>query len=217
MPTTPRSKPGLTLRPPINGARTAILDIAEELAQTRGYNGFSYADIAARLGVTKASLHYHFASKAELGSALIARYQAAFSAALDAIDRGPADAAQKLQQYVELYDAVMRNDRMCLCGMLAAEYTTLPAPMQQGLKTFFDLNERWLTLVLQQGRKSGSLAFRESANERARVVLGALEGAMLVARSYGDPGRFHVAARHVLEDLDVRRETRADRKGTRKR
>jgi AcrR family transcriptional regulator len=51
-----------------------ILDIATQLVQTRGFNGFSYADVAAQLQVTKASLHYHFASKAELGRRLIERY-----------------------------------------------------------------------------------------------------------------------------------------------
>jgi TetR/AcrR family transcriptional repressor of nem operon len=177
-----------------------ILDVAERLAQTRGYNGFSYADIAAELGVTKASLHYHFASKAELGRALIARYQAAFAAALAAIDQKTADPSRKLREYVALYDAVMRQHRMCLCGMLAAEFATLPAPMQEGLKRFFDLNEQWLTAVLEQGRRSGSLVFTQSASERARLMLAALEGAMLVARSYGDPLRFQAAAKYVLAD-----------------
>ena len=63
-----------------------ILDTAERLVQTRGFNGFSYADIADTLGVTKASLHYHFGTKAELGHALIARYHDAFARFLDAID-----------------------------------------------------------------------------------------------------------------------------------
>ena len=71
---------------PPTAAATAILDAAERLAQTLGYNGFSYADIAAQLGVTKASLHYHFPSKAELGGALIERYRVVFGAALAAID-----------------------------------------------------------------------------------------------------------------------------------
>ena len=204
-------------QPPVTEAAKAILDAAEELAQTRGYNGFSYADIATKLGVTKASLHYHFASKAELGRALIARYHEVFGAALAAIDERPVQPPVKLQQYVEIYDAVIRNDRMCLCGMLAAEYTTLPPAMQEGLKKFFDLNERWLTSVLQEGRKSGSLTFTEPASERARVVLGALEGAMLVARSFGDPVRFNVTAQHVLQDLGVRPNTRSHGKGKRSR
>src|SRR5204863_9919365 len=69
-----------------------ILDIAERLAQTRGFNGFSYADVSQELGITKASLHHHFESKAELGRALIARYSENFSTALAAIDRGAEDA-----------------------------------------------------------------------------------------------------------------------------
>ena len=63
-----------------------ILDVAEQLVQVRGFNGFSYADIAAELGITKASLHYHYRGKAELGRALITRYGQRFTAELEAID-----------------------------------------------------------------------------------------------------------------------------------
>jgi TetR/AcrR family transcriptional repressor of nem operon len=182
-------------------AAQAILDVAERLAQTRGFNGFSYADIAAQLGVTKASLHYHFPSKAGLGRALIARYQTVFSSALAAIDRRAHDPAERLRRYVALFETVMSDDRMCLCGMLAAEYATLPRPMQQQLKRFFDANEIWLASVLDDGCRAGDFGFSEPAAERAQVILGALEGAMLVARSYGDPRRFRSAAEHVLGDL----------------
>jgi TetR/AcrR family transcriptional repressor of nem operon len=182
-------------------AATAVLDVAERLAQTRGYNGFSYADIAAQLNVTKASLHYHFPSKAELGRALVERYRRVFSAALDAIDQEVGKPHEKLQQYVGLYHSVMSNERMCLCGMLAAEYATLPTPMQIELTSFFSANESWLTSVLEAGLRAGSFAFREAACERARVLIGGLEGAMLVARSFGSPHRFQVAAACLLADL----------------
>ena len=196
----PSSKKSSRAAPP-TAAATAILDVAERLAQTRGYNGFSYADIAAQLGVTKASLHYHFPSKAELGRALIGRYHTLFGAALDAIDQQTKAPCEKLKRYAGLYDSVLSNERMCLCGMLAAEYATLPAPMQQGLTLFFDANERWLTAVLEDGLRSGAFLFKEPAHERARVLLGALEGAMLVARSYGNPRRFQAAAAYLLADL----------------
>jgi TetR/AcrR family transcriptional regulator, transcriptional repressor for nem operon len=185
-------------------AAQKILDVAERLAQVRGFNGFSYADIAAELSVTKASLHYHFPSKAALGSALIVRYQAAFAAALEAIDAKARGARDRLNRYVALYDNVMRNDRMCLCGMFAAESATLPAEMQQELRRFFDANERWLSTVLEQGHGDGELSFWDPPQERARIFLGALEGAMLVARSYKDHRRFQVAAEHLLGDLTGR-------------
>jgi TetR/AcrR family transcriptional repressor of nem operon len=192
----------LKLRPtaPTSAAR-AILDAAEALAQTRGYNGFSYADVAAQLGVTKASLHYHFPSKAELGRVLIERYHRTFAEALHSIDAETAEPRKKLERYVALYSAVLQNDRMCLCGMLAAEYATLPEPMQTHLHLFFDANERWLTAVLEEGCRVGRFAFKERAPERARVLLGALEGSLLIARSYGDPRRFRAAAESLLEDL----------------
>ena len=193
------------LQPPASAAPTAaaraILDAAERLAQTRGYNGFSYADVAAQLSVTKASLHYHFPSKAELGRALIERYHVGFVEALATIDREVDEPCGKLERYVALYDAVVRNDRMCLCGMLAAEHATLPEAMQLQLQLFFAANERWLTSVLEEGCRVGRFAFKERANERARVLLGALEGAMLVARSFGEPQRFRASADCVLADL----------------
>jgi TetR/AcrR family transcriptional regulator, transcriptional repressor for nem operon len=90
--TTARSK-----APPANGdTAQRILDIAEQLVQMRGYNAFSYAHIAAELGITKASLHYHFSGKAELGQALIARYAQRFALALEEIDSKATPAPAKL-------------------------------------------------------------------------------------------------------------------------
>src|SRR5437764_5137295 len=98
-----------------------ILDVAERLVQSRGFNGFSYADVAAELGITKASLHYHFPGKAELGEALIGRYAGRFADALEQIDRRGGDAHAKLEAYAGVYAEVLRARRMCLCGMLAAD------------------------------------------------------------------------------------------------
>jgi TetR/AcrR family transcriptional repressor of nem operon len=178
-----------------------ILDVAERLAQTRGFNGFSYADIAAELAIAKPSLHYHFASKAELGRALIGRYKVVFSEALRVIHEQSRGAVEKLKRYVALYDDVIRQDRLCLCGMFAAEYSTLPRPMQQALRGFFDTNQNWLAAVLDQGRIAGELCFRGTPQERAELLVGALEGAMLVARSYNDDKRFRCTAAHLLADL----------------
>src|SRR3954471_20988039 len=101
-----------------------ILDIAERLVQTRGFNGFSYADIAEALRVTKASLHYHFPSKADLGRRLIERYEATFLAALRTSKAGSAEPRAQLKRYAQIYADVLRDDRMCLCGMLASDYAT---------------------------------------------------------------------------------------------
>jgi TetR/AcrR family transcriptional regulator, transcriptional repressor for nem operon len=178
-----------------------VLDAAERLVQVRGFNGFSYADIAAELQITKASLHYHFATKADLGEALISRYAARFLQALAEVDTAGAAAPAKLAAYAKLYADVLSDQRMCLCGMLAAEYPTLPDPMKTAVLGFFDENEAWLAAVLEQGREERSLAFAGSVRDTARMIVSGLEGAMLVTRPYGDTARFEVAAASLLASV----------------
>ena len=181
-----------------------ILDVAERLVQVRGFNGFSYADVASELGVTTAALHYHFASKAELGEALITRYAARFGEALADIDHGLDDPSAKLEAYAGLYHDVLRDQRMCLCGMLAADYQTLPPPMRDAVVEFFDDNEHWLTRVLEEGKRDGSMRFTGSADDAAQMIVGGLEGAMLVARPYGDTDRFRAAAARLVASVTGR-------------
>ena len=182
---------------------TAILDIAERLVQRRGFNGFSYADVAAELGITKASLHYHFAGKAELGESLVARYAGRFEDALEAIDDRDVSAVDKLRDYCDIYRAVLSEQRMCLCGMLAAEYETLPDPMRHAVVGFFDRNEAWLAGLLEGGRASGTFRFADEPEEAARRVIAALEGAMLVSRPYGGTGVLDSVSEVLIEDLSL--------------
>jgi TetR/AcrR family transcriptional repressor of nem operon len=184
-----------------SGTAERVLDIAERLMQIRGFNNFSYADIATELGITKASLHYHYPGKAELGQALITRYTQRFNEALADIDRDAPDARTKLEAYVDLYAGVLRNERMCMCGILAAEYPTLPGAMQSEVISFFDENQRWLSELLTAGEMDGTLKFTGRPEDVAQGILSTLEGAMLVARPYGDLARFDAAAGQLMAGL----------------
>jgi TetR/AcrR family transcriptional regulator, transcriptional repressor for nem operon len=183
------------------GTVARILEAAEGLLQVRGYNGFSYADVSAEVGITKAALHYHFPGKADLGLALISRYTSRFTEALAGIDRAGLTPAGRLAAYANLYDQVLQRSRMCLCGTLAAEYQTLPATMRGAVTTFFEANENWVEKVLEDGRQDGTLRFGASARETARVVIACLEGAMLVAVPSGDPDRLRGIAASLLACL----------------
>ena len=183
---------------------TRILDVAERLVQVRGFNGFSYADISAELHVTKAALHYHFASKAELGRALIERYSARFVAVLADVEARTSDASVRLREYANLYVEVLRDHRMCLCGMMAADFETLPEPMQAAVLRYFSENQLWLSGVLDQGRESGTVEFAGSPDEVASMILGGFEGAMLIARPRGDVVGFESSIDRLLKGLQPR-------------
>lgn len=170
--------------------RTALLDAAQELAQTRGYNAFSYRDLSKRVGVKTASIHYWFPTKGDLGCELMSRYHSRFMEALTAIDRRRWGARRKLEAFAGLFRAaLMKGDRMCLCGMMAGEFATLPAAVQREVRAFFEAAERWLAGVLWAGRKERELKFEGTPEATARVLFSSLEGAMMAARAFGDEER----------------------------
>jgi AcrR family transcriptional regulator len=73
--------------------RQRILDIALELFGERGFAGTSVADIAGRLGTSKAALYYHFRSKAEIAEALLAGPMGAYT---ELMERAPGLAPEEL-------------------------------------------------------------------------------------------------------------------------
>ena len=188
-------------RRPRGATAPRILDTAERLVQERGFNAFSYADIALEIGVTPASLHYHFPGKAELGRALIERYRVRFGEALDSIAEQPLEPAAMLAAYSALHLDVLRGGRLCLCGMLAADYPTLPPAMQDAVRAFFDMNCNWVAGVLERGRADGSFRTPTAPEELARVLVASMQGAMLVARPGGDTAAFERAARLTIAAL----------------
>jgi TetR/AcrR family transcriptional repressor of nem operon len=183
---------------------TRILDVAQELAQTRGYNAFSYADIAEQVGIRTASIHYYFPSKSDLGRALIDRYQRTAEGVFAQIDTATDDPRQKLRRYSEMFlHFMLHGERMCLGGILAADILTLPSEIRDEVQSFFDLNEHWLTRILGEGRRAGLLQFTGAPEVEARLLVASLEGALLVARSYGDVERYRELADKVLADREA--------------
>src|SRR3954466_5782059 len=106
--------------------RTVILDTAQELLQTRGFNAFSIKDLAERVQIRTSSIHYYFPTKADLCRALISRHRERVVGVLAEIDRQVADSRKKLERFVAVFQGTIEaGNRMCPFGMLAAESDTL--------------------------------------------------------------------------------------------
>lgn len=195
--------------------KIALLDLAQELAQTRGLNAFSFQDLARGVGIRTASVHHHFPTKADLGRQLMARYRSRFRAELESIDARTRSAPKKLELFVGLFrQTLRRGNRLCLCGMLATEYATLPASVQDEVRAFYDETEDWLGRALVRGRSAGALAFDGSATEVAKTFLATLEGAMIAARTFGDEARLAGAAQWLLASLHASTVAAARRRRT---
>ncbi|HEY2201143.1 MAG TPA: TetR/AcrR family transcriptional regulator [Solirubrobacteraceae bacterium] len=174
-----------------------IVEAATAVIQTRGYNGFSYADIADAVGIRKASVHHHFPGKSDLGQEVARRYRERFAEALSDLESKTDDDAARLEWYADLYARELsQHGRMCLCGMLAAEYATLPAGVQDEVRGFFDDQREWLARTF-----GGELRPAAEARRLADAFLAGLEGALLVCRTDGSTARFGGIARVLIDGL----------------
>jgi TetR/AcrR family transcriptional regulator, transcriptional repressor for nem operon len=160
-----------------------VVDAAEQLVQHLGYNGFSYDDIAKKIGIRKPSIHHHFPTKAELVATVAQRYTYRFSERLLKIELTEGAAINRLMMYAGLFqDTYIRDRCLCVCGMLAAESEGLPENVSSEVKSFFKTNIQWLSKVIAEGRKTPEQRSNASTEAAASIFICALEGAMVVGR-----------------------------------
>ena len=160
-----------------------VVDAAESLIQERGYNGFSYDDVARIVGIKKPSIHHHFPTKSELASVVTQRYTHRFKAYLLGIEGQHAKTQDRLLAYAELFEETYKsNHHLCVCGMLGAEANSLPENITFEVNRFFEVNIDWLSQIIEDGQRSGQLNKILPAREIAEAFIASLEGAMIIGR-----------------------------------
>lgn len=163
------------------GTRERILDAAQELLQTQGYPAFSFRDLADRIGIKSASVHYYFPSKEDLALALLERYHARFFERLArAAKRRP---AERMAAYAGLFVRTFQEgERICPGASFAADYANLPEAPRRALHLFYKENVRWLEGVLTEGVALGEFRPLKHPGAAAAAIFSALEGAILLGR-----------------------------------
>ena len=90
----------------------------------------------------------------------------------------------------------------CACAECSPRSTRrCPQPIREAILRFFDESEAWLVDVLEAGKADGTLRLDGSARDEARSIVSGLEGALLVARPFGDVSRFEATASRLVERL----------------
>ena len=164
----------------------AILNSARALMMKRGYNGFSFRDVADVVGIKSASIHYHFATKADLAEATAHRYRHAFQEAIGKIEPGPAP--EQMRGYGALFIKTLRNQGdLCLAGVLAADISSLPEQVRSEVELFFAEQYDWVASVLRQGQARGEIRKDLDPDQFAKMFVSGLEGSMMVSRSIQQP------------------------------
>ncbi|WP_250901664.1 MULTISPECIES: TetR/AcrR family transcriptional regulator [unclassified Dyella] len=180
-----------------------LIDSARHLIQTRGYNGFSYADVADEVQMRKASIHHHFPAKSDLAKAVVEQSRAVIVEQTRRLDDGAFDPDAQLRMYTGYWEKCIADASapFCVAGMLASELPTLPADLAQEVRAHFRDLSNWLELVMTRGAQLGRFQLQGSARQEAEAFMAMVYGAMLAARAYGDAKVFSDIVAGALKRL----------------
>ena len=182
--------------------RISLLDSAEKACRSRGYNGFSYADLSKDVGIRKASIHHHFPTKSDLAFSVLERYVETFFNVLEDIESTKETGGQMLKAYIDAYhDALDGGESVCLCVAFSAGRENLSEPVLIQLNLFHMDSIGWLKRVFKRGQEDGSIASVNNVTDEASACLATMEGAQLMARASKAPGLFDHAVRSLLQRL----------------
>jgi TetR/AcrR family transcriptional repressor of nem operon len=182
-----------------------IVGAGRSLIMSRGYNGFSYADVSETVGIRKASIHHYFPTKADLAGAVLAHNSAGIREQAEAMAREGVDPVGQLRLYAAYWERCITegSEPFCVAGMLATELPTLPPELAQAVQAHFEALEAWLTGVLEQGAALGRFRLTGSAALEAQSFMSLVYGAMLTARALSAPRVFTPIVESALDRLIV--------------
>jgi TetR/AcrR family transcriptional regulator, transcriptional repressor for nem operon len=163
--------------------KSKILDIGEMLLLKKGFNGFSYADIAASMGIKTSSIHYHFPSKCDLGLGIIQRVRQRFKKWGDSRQIEMMNDWEKLDSFFHIYRYYLTTkESVCLSGALETDFATLPPAMKEEAKGLVSDLLTWVDHCLAEGRKKGTFSFPGTSMDQAIVILAIMRGGLQMTR-----------------------------------
>lgn len=169
-----------------------ILNLAENLILERGFNAFSYQHLSDTIGIKKASIHYHFPTKEDLGKAIVIRYRENFREWKKKLDEDGLKELDKLDAFFATYKSIVtQTDKICMPGILGAELNTLSPEMKEEMKLYFQERFNWLKQLLADGLYSGSFHFIGNPEHQALLIISSLQGIMQIARTNKNPEYYY--------------------------
>jgi len=166
--------------------RTSLIRSAESLLRSNGYSAFSFADLEKSVGIRKASIHHHFPTKEDLGVEIVQTYISQTQEELQRIDELHVKALDRLKAFAALFQKVINDGTLPLCGALAAEMGVMPVRMQALTKRYFETHLGWLEQTINFGADKGEFSALPNARQKAYQFLSLLEGASFVSWALRD-------------------------------
>ena len=163
-----------------------IIDLAIKLVQQKGYVGFSYDDISKQLGVTKASIHYHFEKKEDLGVAITERLAKSLQNFLLIKKDASFSVEEKLKKFIQVQAERFACTEICPISSLQTDFNSLPDVVQKKIEEVSRLELSIMKDLIAEAQTKGILNKTDDIHSVAVTILSSIKGALLYRRVLGD-------------------------------
>jgi AcrR family transcriptional regulator len=182
--------------------REAIIETADHLIRSKGFNAFSYKDISDKIGIKTASIHYHFPTKSDLCAATIKDHVEGFELLKTELNRK--SPLIKLKGFLALYSQIKSENKVCLVGSLATDLNTVDDNVRKELKDFAGLVLNWVTEILADGKAQKVFEFATSPRTKALMVITNLLAIVQLSRLTTNED-FEIVKETILQELKPRK------------
>ena len=190
--------------------REKILMRAARLFNEKGYFGASLTDIMRATGLQKGGLYNHFESKEQLALE-------AFDFAMKAISRrfeeglaGKTNAADRLVAMLEVFCCNATDPPVpggCIIMNTAIESDDAHPALRDRARKAMDQWRANICRIVKKGIQNGEIRSNADPEKVASLVIGGIEGGVMLSKLYRDPVHLFRAAEHLTRyiEADLRR------------
>ncbi|MEV4144731.1 TetR/AcrR family transcriptional regulator [Amycolatopsis sp. NPDC049691] len=181
--------------------RQRMLDTAADLFHTQGYHATGLTQLTTAGGAPKGSLYFHFpGGKEQLAAEAVRLSGERTGALLEAVLKDAPDAPAAIDRAVEALAAFLTESdfqRGCPLATVALDAAAESEPIREACVHGYSSWHEILREYLARQQLSA-----ERADELATVVLAAIEGGLLLARTRRDLAPLRAVATHLHATLD---------------
>ena len=161
-----------------------IITLALKLIREKGYVAISYDDLSKQLGVTKASIHYHFEKKEDLGVAVTERIQQNLENFLIFINNSTMTVEEKLMHFITRQIEIC-GEGICPISSLQSDFESLPDIIRQKVQEVSQFELKVLISILIEGYNEDIVQKSEEVEALAFTILSCIKGALQYKRTLG--------------------------------
>ncbi len=161
--------------------RQRIIDAADQLFYTRGYNQTSFRDISDSTGIPRGNFYYYFKTKDDILSAVIDSRTQLYNDMLAKCEQTATDPCGRLLAFVDTLGSF--EDQLiavgCPIGTLSSELAKDEPHLQAKSREIFELLRSWLA-------KNFEIAGNAQPMATAMDMLARMQGVSVVACAFKD-------------------------------